>query len=71
MRFIINFRLFPLDCACGLGSTVVTYSVDFGDYSLGDFVENCPVDMLDRSRHCIDGIYGTDNNGPLIETTKY
>ena len=61
--------LFPFDGSRWLRRHIVTYAVHIGNLlqdSFGNLVENSPVDMLNRSGHCIDGIHRTDDNRPVV-----
>ena len=60
--------LLPLDGAGGFRGEVVEDAVDAGDLgddALGDVVEERVGDLLDGGSHCIAGVDGTDDDGPV------
>ena len=64
-----GFKLLPLDSCIGFRREVVAHTVYVGHFSqdaLCNLVEDCPVDVLDRSSHGVDSVHGADDNGPIV-----
>ena len=70
-RLFVNlgFRLFPLNCCTRLRTHIITNSIDilhFVQNTICNLLKNCPVNLLNRSGHCVNCIDCTDNNRIFI-----
>ena len=61
--------LLPLDGRVWLRREVVAYAVysrDLCEDTVGDLLENRPVDLFDGSCHRVDGVHGADDHRPVV-----
>ena len=64
-----GFLLLPLNSSIGFWRKVVADAVYVGHFledAVGNLVEDCPIDVLDRSCHRVDSVHGADDYGPVV-----